>query len=70
MAISAIVPISGEVTMGNIAPMTNFMGGKQPPDKVPVKPLKTGQSTVNTTPRKPPKKKRVSSPLAGYAGKG
>lgn len=52
--------------MPNIAPVTVFMG-KQARDKVPVKPLKTGQSTVDTTPRKPPaKKKRVSSPLAGY----
>lgn len=52
--------------MANIAPITAFMGGKQPPDKVPVKPLKTGKPLVNTAPRKVPKKKRVSSPLAGY----
>ena len=52
--------------MANIAPITAFMGGKQPPGKVPMKPVKTGKSTVDTTPRKPPKKKRVSSPLAGY----
>lgn len=52
--------------MAVMAPITNFMG-KQAHDKVPVDPIKTGKSTVDTTPRKPPaKKKRVSSPLAGY----
>lgn len=52
--------------MGNIAPVTVFMG-KQARDKVPIKPAKTGQSTVDSTPKKP--KKRVSSPLATYAGR-
>lgn len=53
--------------MASIAPMTTYMGGKQPPNKMPVTPLKTGQSTVVTAPKRPPAKKkgkRIRTPIS------
>lgn len=53
--------------MATIAPLTTFMAGKQPPNKIPMKSVKTGVSTVDTKPKTPPPKKkgkRVSTVLS------